>query len=69
MKELVKGHLYILPAAAAKGFRWLHLRAEQRSEQKVLEHLLKQTARGHIQSSKQMGVRRATSQKMLRTVL
>lgn len=65
MKELGKCHLYVLPAAAEKGLRCLHLRAEQRSEQKVLEHLLKQPARGHTQSSKQMGVRRATSQKML----
>lgn len=51
-KELGKGHLYILPAATAeKGLRCLHLRAQHRSEQKVLEHLLKQTARGHIQGS------------------
>lgn len=52
MKELGKGCLYILPAAAEQGLRCLHLRAQQRSEQKVLECLLKQTTRGHIQSSR-----------------
>lgn len=69
MKELGKGRLYILPAAAEKGLRCLHLRAEQRSEHKVFEHLLKQTAKGPIQRSKQIGVRRVTSQEMLGTTL
>lgn len=43
MKELEKSCLHILPARAEKDLWYLHLRAQQRSEQKVLGHLLKQT--------------------------
>lgn len=67
MKELGKGCLHILPARAEKDLWYLHLRAQQRSEQKVLGHLLKQRVRGQIQSRKQMGIRRENSQKILGT--
>lgn len=58
MKELGKGCLHILPARTEKDLKHLHWRAQQRSEQKVLGHLLKQTVRGQIQSRKQMGIKR-----------
>lgn len=61
MKELEKSCLHILPARAEKDLWYLHLRAQQRSEQKVLVHLLKQTVRGQIQSRKQMGIKRELS--------
>lgn len=43
MNELGKGCLHILPARTEKDLKHLHWRAQQRSEQKVLGHLLKQT--------------------------
>lgn len=58
MKELGKGCLHILPARAEKDLRYLHLRAQQWSEQKVLGHLLNQTVRGQIQTRKQTGIKR-----------
>lgn len=58
MNELGKGCLHILPARIEKDLKHLHWRAQQRSEQKVLGHLLKQTVRGQIQSRKQMGIKR-----------
>lgn len=67
MKELRKGCLHILPARAEKDLQYLHLRAQQRSEQKVLGYLLKQTVRGQIQSRKEMGIKRENSQKILGT--
>lgn len=58
MNELGKGCLHTLPARIEKDLKHLHWRAQQRSEQKVLGHLLKQTVRGQIQSRKQMGIKR-----------
>lgn len=58
MKELGKGCLHTLPARPEKDLRYFHWRAQQRTEQKVLGHLLKQTLRGQIQSRKQMGIKR-----------
>lgn len=58
MKELGKGCLHILPPRTEKDLRHLHWRAQQRSGQKVLRHLLKQIVRGQIQSRKQMGIKR-----------
>lgn len=58
MKELGKGYLHILPPRGEKDLRYLHLRAQQKSEYKVLGHLLKQTVRGQIQTRKQMGIKR-----------
>lgn len=58
MKELGKGCLHILPARAEKDLKYLHWRAQQRSEQKVLGHLLKQIVWGQSQSRKQMGIKR-----------